>query len=454
MSIMKKKILICDDDQLILSTLERGLKDFNVIKAFSGSEFFEKYNSEIFDAFIIDVFLPDMNGLEILKRIKEENLEIPVIIITGYGDIEMAVNAMKMGAFYFIKKPFEIDEVIGILQRAIEAYESSKKIKYLKKSIDESFSFSGIIGKNKMMRELFQIVEIIAKTDVSVLIEGESGTGKELFAKAIHYNSQRKDENFVPINCSALPETLLESELFGYKRGAFTGAITSKRGLFEAANGGTLFLDEIGETSLSFQSKLLRVLEEGYFYPLGSTEQVRVDVRIISATNKNLEEQIKMKKFREDLYYRLNVVKVRIPALRERKDDIPLLVEHFLKKYSEKHRKNIKGISEEAMKILIEYNWPGNVRELENTIERAVILTNSNIIDKDIFIEKTLQKEKSEHLVSSYKEAKDYFEREYFSRILQISDGNITKASDIAGMTRQNLYLKLRRLGIDVNNIK
>ncbi len=451
---MRKKILICDDDIQILNMIERGLKkDYIIEKSETGKEFIRKSSEDFFDCFLLDVNLPDIDGLELLEKTRNKNPEIPVIIITGYGDIDMAVKAIKMGAFYFIKKPFQIEEIKGIIQRAIETSDIKKEFNYLRKSVEEKFSFSGIIGKSKKMQELFQIVELISQTDVSVLIEGESGTGKELFAKAIHYNSPRKDKNFIPINCSALPETLLESELFGYKKGAFTGALTSKRGLFEAANGGTLFLDEIGETTPSFQSKLLRVLEEGYFYPLGSTEQVKVDVRILSATNKILEEEIKEKKFREDLYFRLNVVKVKIPPLRERREDIPLLIEHFIKKYSEKYNKNIKGFSEEAMKIFNEYEWPGNVRELENTIERAVILSKGEIIDREIFIEKTFKETISEDFITNYEEAKNKFEKDYFLRLLKITGGNVSKAAEIAGITRQNLYLKFQKLGIDIDKI-
>jgi len=356
-----------------------------------------------------------------------------------------------LGAYYFVKKPFSFEEITGILERAIENLKVTRKYKNLKKMTEESFRFSGIIGKNKKMREIFEILELVASTDVSVLIEGESGTGKELVAKAIHLNSKRKDQNFIPINCSALPETLLESELFGYRKGAFTGAVGSKKGLFEAADGGTLFLDEIGGTAPAFQSKLLRVLEDGYFLPLGSTNPIKVDVRIISATNKIIEEEVNKKSFREDLYYRLNVVKIKLPPLRERKDDIPLLIQHFLETYNRKHNKNVERISEEAMDILLNYPWPGNIRELENVIERAVILSGGKEILPNLLPDKILNPQTPEVMpeLIEYKSAKEIFERVYLTKLLKYTKGNVTEAAKIAGMVRQNLYLKFKQYNID-----
>jgi len=448
----KQRLLIADDEEAILELLKRGLsKDYEIITASTGGECLEKFDNEVFDASLIDVVLPDMDGLEILTRIKKTQPELPVIIMTGHATIEMAVKAMKLGAYYFVKKPFSFEEITGILERAIENLKVTRKYKNLKKMTEESFRFSGIIGKNKKMREIFEILELVASTDVSVLIEGESGTGKELVAKAIHLNSKRKDQNFIPINCSALPETLLESELFGYRKGAFTGAVGSKKGLFEAADGGTLFLDEIGGTAPAFQSKLLRVLEDGYFLPLGSTNPIKVDVRIISATNKIIEEEVNKKSFREDLYYRLNVVKIKLPPLRERKDDIPLLIQHFLETYNRKHNKNVERISEEAMDILLNYPWPGNIRELENVIERAVILSGGKEILPNLLPDKILNPQTPEVMpeLIEYKSAKEIFERVYLTKLLKYTKGNVTEAAKIAGMVRQNLYLKFKQYNID-----
>jgi len=448
----KGRVLIIDDDPQILELLSKALKkNYSVFPSLTGSEGLEIFKNEILDAALLDIKLPDIDGLDVLVEIKKTIPDFPVIIITGHASIPLAVKAMKLGAFYFVKKPFELEEITSLLDKAIEHGRLIRDYKRLQNIASEMYSFSGIIGRSKKMKEIFEIIKLVASTDVTVLIEGESGTGKELVARAIHVNSPRKDKNFVPVNCSALPETLLESELFGYKKGAFTGAATSKPGLFEEADGGTLFLDEIGSTSPAFQSKLLRVLEDGMFYHLGSTKPVKVDVRIITATNVPLEEAVQKNLFREDLFYRLNVVKLRLPPLRERRNDIPLLVNHFLEYYAKKHNKNIKGVSDKTLALLVNYHWPGNVRELENVIERAVILTTTDTIDEHLLPDKIDKADitPSETEIMNYEKAKEIFERNYLTNLLRHTKGNVSLAARIAGQARQNLYIKFKQLGIN-----
>ncbi|RKZ21525.1 sigma-54-dependent Fis family transcriptional regulator, partial [bacterium] len=321
---MKPKLLIVDDDDALREMLRQALgKDYRIEEAERGEEALRKMEKDEFDLCLLDIILPDADGIELIPELKGISPSTVVIVMTGYPTVERAVDAMKKGAFDFVKKPFGVKEIRFILKRAVEEKKLREAYENLVEFADARFSFSGIIGKSKAMKEIFRLIRTVAPSNATILIEGESGTGKELLAKAIHRNSPRKNGKFVAINCGALPETLLESELFGYKKGAFTGAVSSKKGLFEVADRGTVFLDEIGNTSPSFQMKLLRVLEEGSFYPLGSTEPVKVDVRIISATNTSLEELVEKGVFRQDLYFRLNVVKIVIPPLRERKEDIP-----------------------------------------------------------------------------------------------------------------------------------
>jgi len=447
----RKNILVVDDDETILLLLKEGLSnEYNITLCKTGEEGLELLKSEEYDLCLLDLVLPGMAGEKILREIKELPYEPLVIIITGYPTIESAVETIKQGASDFIKKPFTIDEIKYAIEKVLKEKELKDEFQYLKSHIKERFNFSGIIGKNKMMKETIELIKEIAPTDASVLIVGESGTGKELVAKAIHFNSLRKDYRFVAINCGALPDTLLESELFGYKKGAFTGASASKKGLFQVADGGTVFLDEISNTSKSFQSKLLRALENGVFYPLGGTESIKTNVRVISATNSDIEEKIKEKEFREDLYYRLNVVKIELPPLRERREDIPLLIDYFISGYNKKYGKNIKGISLSAMEFLMNYYWPGNIRELQNAIEHGIILCKTNEIKPkhlpDSTKESSAKKMPNEFL--SYKEAKESFEREYIINLLKSAKGNITMASKIAGVARQSIYEKINRLDI------
>ncbi len=449
---MANKVLIIDDDEKLLKILSEtlGKEDFIVSTAPTAEEGLNRFQEIDFDVVMVDLVLPDMDGIELLKTIRNIDSDFPVIMITGHASIDLAVKAMRMGAFYFIEKPASTKAILEILKRAIEQKELMISYQSLKKTAEEKFSFSGIIGKSKGMQEIFDLIERIAAAEATVLIQGESGTGKELVAKAIHFNSPRKENRFVAINCSALPESLLESELFGYERGAFTGANKKKKGLFEIAHKGTIFLDEIVETSPAFQSKLLRVLEEKTFYPVGSTDERKTDTRILAATNRNIEDTVADGKFRKDLYYRLNVVKVSLPPLRDRKIDIPLLTQEFLKIYTEKNRKEIIGVSDEAMEVLMRYSWPGNVRELENAIERAVILCQDNMILAEHLPERTSRSEELEPSnILEYESAKDAFEKKYLRNLLKHTEGNVTDASRIATMTRQNIYLKLKKYDIN-----
>ena len=375
------KILVVDDEigyrKVLCNTLsERG---FTVKTAASGEEALEELKRQEFPIIIVDMKLPgDIDGLELLQRAKKMH-NTSVLIMTAYGKIETAVEAMRQGAFNYITKPFNIDEIFLNIDRMITQQKIVNENKYLHTELEKVYGLKKIIGNSRAMLKVLDMVSRVAFSSATVLITGESGTGKELVARAIHFSGNRKDEKFVAINCATLSENLLESELFGHVKGAFTGAVKDKKGLFEDADGGALFMDEIGDIPKSVQAKMLRVLQEGEFMSLGDTVTKKVDVRIIAATNQDLLQRVQDKEFREDLYYRLNVINITMPPLRERKEDIPLLVKHFIEKYNKKENRQIKGVSPEIEKDFYHYNWPGNVRELENVIERAITLTNEDI---------------------------------------------------------------------------
>ncbi len=375
----KDKILVADDEKSMREFLDIMLKKegYKVTLASNGEEVMKLIEKDIFDLALVDIRMPRQDGISALKRIKSISPETVVIMMTAYASADTAIKAMKEGAYDYITKPFKIDEIKLIIQNALEKKHLQKENLLLKQVVRDRYHFENIIGQSSKMLELYDLLEKVSPTKTNILITGESGTGKELVAKAIHYNSPRKDKPFVTLNCGAIPESLIESELFGHMRGAFTDAISTKKGLFEVADEGTIFLDEISELPLMMQVKLLRVLQDREFKRVGGTEDIRVDVRIISATNKDLEEAVREKQFREDLFYRLNVIQIRIPSLRERKEDIPLLTSHFLKRYSEELGKQISQISPEALRVLVQYDYPGNVRELQNIIERAMALETS-----------------------------------------------------------------------------
>lgn len=440
----RAKILVVDDEPPICEMIKRGLSHFgeyDVDIAHNGLEAIEKIEREVFDLVLTDLKMPEMDGLELLKNIKGTRPEVIVILMTAYGSIEMAVEAMKIGANDFITKPIDLNELLIHISKAQKESLLIRENRLLRMEVRKKFEFNNIIGKSKKMQEVFSLIERVAPGNSTVVIYGGSGTGKELVAKAIHYNSPRADRPFIPFNCGAIPETLVESELFGHTKGAFTGAIQAKKGLFEEANGGTLFLDEISTILPSVQVKLLRVLQERELMKVGSTERVKIDVRMIAATNENLEESVKRGKFREDLFYRLHVFPIFLPELKDRKEDIPLLAYHFLDRYSKESQKEIKGISKKAMKLLLEYDWPGNVRELENAIERAVIMA-----DQDYLMPNDLPRDLIEGFSGlikkgvRHRKSLEDIKSEYIREILKEVGGNKKIASEILKVNPRTLY--------------
>jgi DNA-binding NtrC family response regulator len=438
------KILVVDDEPLVRDIVKKGLSQmggYDVEIAQSGVDAIEKMGKDVFDLVLTDLKMPEMDGLELLKAIKGTTPEVMVILMTAYGSIETAVEAMRMGANDYITKPVNFNDLLIHISKVQKESALLRENRLLRMEVKKKFEFNNIIGKSKKMQEVFSLIEKVALGNSTVIIYGGSGTGKELVAKAIHYNSPRADRSFIPFNCGAIPETLVESELFGHTKGAFTGAIQAKKGLFEEATGGTLFLDEISTILPSVQVKLLRVLQEKELMKVGSTERTKIDVRMIAATNENLEENMKMGKFREDLFYRLHVFPISLPDLKGRREDIPLLAYHFLDLYSKEAKKEIKGISKEAMKLLLEYHWPGNVRELENAIARAVIMTDQDYLGPNDF-PKDLVEGFSEMIKRGVKDRKSLedIKSEYIKEILREVGGNKRIASEILRVNPRTLY--------------
>jgi len=442
------KVLVVDDDLEMCGLLSDVLKGegFSITAIHHSFEASKILKKEEFDVVITDLKMKGLKGLDLLKEAKQVAPLTPVIIITAFGTIESAIKAMKMGAYDYVTKPFQMDELILTVKKALENRFLKKEVVRLKKEVETKYHFHQLIGKSPSMQKIYDLIERISDTSSSILITGESGTGKELVAKAIHYNGVRKEGRFIALNCAAIPETLLESELFGYKKGAFTDAKTDKKGLVFEANEGTLFMDEVTEMPLTLQAKWLRVIEEKEVRPLGDTNSYPVDLRIISTTNRDIGSLIQQDRFREDLYYRLKVIDIELPPLRDRREDIPLLVQHFLNKFSQGLNKNISGVSEEALKILLIYSWPGNVRELENVIQRAITLTrHETILPEDLPI--TMIEEQEESLIEKGLREKytvDQLEKEYVKRVLLKVGGNKSKAAEILGLDRKTLYRKLQ----------
>ena len=438
------KILVVDDEVPVRDIIRKGLSQmggFSVEVAQNGPEAIEKIEKDIFDLVLTDLKMPEMDGLQLLRTIKGTRPEVMVILMTAYGTIETAVEAMRIGANDYITKPIDLNELLIHISKAQKESLLLMENRLLRMEVKKKFEFSNIIGKSKKMQEIFSLIEKVALGNSTVIVYGGSGTGKELVAKAIHYNSPRTDRPFIPFNCGAIPETLVESELFGHTKGAFTGAVQAKKGLFEEADGGTLFLDEISTILPSVQVKLLRVLQEKEVMKVGSTERTKIDVRMIAATNENLEENMKKGKFREDLFYRLHVFPIFLPDLKDRKEDIPLLAYHFLDLYSKEAGKEINGILKEAMKLLLEYHWPGNVRELENAIARAVIMTDQDHLGPNDF-PKDLTEGFSEMIKRGVKDRKslDDIKSEYIKEILKEVGGNKRIASEILRVNPRTLY--------------
>ena len=441
-------VLVVDDELEMRTLLQDVLQDegLRVTVAANGSEALKQLGEEYYAVVLTDLRMQEMQGIDLLREIKRTYQDINVIVMTAFGSVDTAIEAMKEGAYDYLTKPVKNEELLRVTNRAVREAALRREVTLLRREVLKEYSFHQILGKSKPMREVFDLIRRIADSVTNVLITGESGTGKELVAKAIHYNSDRRDAPFVPVNCAAIPDLLLESELFGHLKGAFTDAKADKRGLFEEAQKGTLFLDEISELPVMLQSKLLRAIQEREVRRVGATRSVSVDVRIIAATNVNLAEAIKAKQFREDLYYRLNVIEMRLPPLRERKEDIPLLVEAFLRRCAETRRKGVKGMTESALALLIDYHWPGNVRELENVIERAVTLTlQDQIISDDL--PSTIQGTRGDRrLIDEATErtrSLGEVEQEYILRIMDKTGGNKYQAAQILGIDRKTLYRKL-----------
>jgi two-component system response regulator GlrR len=444
-----EKILVVDDDVSILKVLQMRLESerYAVVAASEIREAKERIAEESFDIALLDLKLDGGNGIELMKSLREVDPDLPVIILTAYGTIESAVEAMKEGAYSYLTKPFDNRELLVQIRNGIEKSKLSREVKRLRSMLKADFEGQNIIGHSEAMKRVFEAVALAAETDSNVFISGESGTGKGLVAKALHQLSERKDRPFVPINCAAIPATLLESELFGFEKGAFTGAFANKKGLFVQADRGIIFLDEISEIPLAMQGKLLKALEEKEFYPLGAQRTVKVDVRIISASNKDIEKEVEKGTFRSDLFYRVHVVPIKVPPLRDRKEDIPILVEHFLSKVAGKLKRSVKGLSSAALQKLMIYSWPGNVRELENMIECAVVMSTEDLISEELII--LPGQEMGEHAFKPLKESKQDFERNYLVQLMKISQGNVSQASKLAGKYRADLYELLEKYHIN-----
>ena len=444
---MKDSVLIIDDEPELRNLLVKllNLEGYKVQSAEDGRSGLTLVQKEDFVVVVTDVRLPDINGIELIKSIKSVNPHTEVIVLTAYGTIEDGVRAIKEGAFDYITKGDEDNKIIPVIQRAIEKAKMSYRIEQLEHKVEEKYNFENITGSSKKIKDAIDVAKRVSLTDVPVLLLGETGTGKEIFAQSIHYNSERRKNNFVAINCSAFAKDLLESEMFGYVAGAFTGATKNKKGLFEEAHKGTLFLDEIGELDLSLQSKFLRVLESNNFIKAGDTKPTQVDVRIIAASNRNLEEEIEKGNFRADLYYRISVMKIEIPSLRERKEDIKQLTEYFIEFYSQKLRKNVKKISNDLIQKLEEYNFPGNIRELRNIIERAVILSDGQTLNESALPKEILHKAS----LNSQSLNLEDVEKTHILSVLEQTNGNKTKTAEILGIGLTTLYRKLQAYGLE-----
>ena len=457
------RILVIDDEESIRELLKDFLvsKGIEVVTASDGESGINLLKEEKFDLFLLDLMMPGMSGLDVLQEAASEKINVTSVVITAHATVQTAVEAMRLGAFDYITKPFNLEELYIAIKRALDVSRLQAENIRLKKELKKKFNFRKIIGKSELMQEVIKFIEKIADTDSTTLITGESGTGKELVAKTIHYHSSRSRKPFVPLNCAAIPKDILESELFGHEKGAFTGAVSARIGRFELANNGTLFLDEIGDLAPSLQVKLLRVLQEREFEKVGGIKTIKVDVRIIAATNKDLEKAVTEEKFREDLFYRLNVIPLTLPPLRKMKEDVPLLLEHFISEISKKKRREPLKISREAMNCLVNYRWPGNVRELENLVERLIIMKDDEIITVNDLPERLHNKTPlntasiKTHVLSSkgvdLNLMLDEIENNMIFQALEISRGVKSKAAHLLGLNRTTLIEKLKKKAIEFN---
>jgi len=454
----QKAVLVADDDAAVRSLLRQVLQEegYAVQEAATGVEVVDKVKEGSPDLVIMDVRMPELDGIEALSRVKATSPKTSVLIMTAFGSSNAAIRAMELGAFDYVTKPFELDKISHAVQRVFEYQELAAEVEVLRGEISSLVQTERIVGNSPAMQEVYKTVGKVAKSDATVLITGESGTGKELVAEALHYNSSRRAGPLVKVSCAALPETLLEAELFGHEKGSFTGALTQRRGRFELADKGTIFLDEIAEMSLQTQTKLLRVLQDHKIERVGSALPIKVDIRVICATNKDLQKQVEQNRFRDDLFYRLNVINIHMPPLRDRKEDIPALVEHFLAKHRYSATAQPAAISEEALRRLMEYDWPGNVRELENVVERAVVLSRGQIItSRELPFgdhEGDGGEEGSDEVPSEksfFKKSVAQFEKDLIMKALRDATGNRSKAAEMLGIYRRLLYAKIKEYGLE-----
>lgn len=451
---MAKQILVVDDEERIRQSLNGILKDegYEVLEAKDGLQALKQIEADPPELVLLDIWMPGMDGMEVLERMKGQIPNLPVIMISGHGNIELAVKAVKLGAYDFIEKPLSLEKVLLTVNNALLFSKLEQENRALRQEIQKKYE---IVGNSPEIQQLKEQIKIVAPTNGWVLINGENGTGKELVARGIHALSLRADRPFVEVNCAAIPEELIESELFGHEKGSFTGALTKKRGKFDLSNGGTIFLDEIADMSLKTQAKILRILQEQKFERVGGTEMIYVDVRVIAATNRDLKEEIQKTKFREDLYYRLNVIPIVVPPLRDRKTDIPLLVEHFIAEFCLDNNKELKKISPEAMSLLVAYSWPGNVRELKNIVERMVIMTRGAVIEAKDVPDPIQEQHKAPMEFSFFefgllKDARREFEKRFIMKKLMENDENISKTAEVIGIERSNLHRKIKSYGIEM----
>jgi two-component system response regulator AtoC len=448
-------ILAVDDDAVACDLLREVLEQegYAVNTATTGQAAMQLAREVPFDLALIDIRMPDISGIEVLKALKRANPQMPVLMLTAYSSMDTTIEAIREGAYDYLSKPCKMEELTITVKRALEQYQLLRENQYFRQELREKYKFENIVGTTPAMLAVYKTVARLVDSKATVLIEGESGTGKELIARAIHFNGARAERPFVAVECASLAESLLESELFGHVRGAFTGAVETKKGLFEIADGGTIFLDEIAEISLGLQAKLLRVLQEHEIRRVGGTQPIQLDVRVIAATNKNVEVLVKAGRFREDLFYRLNVVMLHLPPLRQRQEDIPLLANHFLRKYSEVNHKLISHITQEAMELLSAYHWPGNVRELDHTIERAVTLTMNNALLPADLPPRLQQQTDVPHLGPTPPLLTlEELEKQHIQAVLRATEGNKKRAAQILGINRRSLYRMAKRYGLDFDH--